>query len=214
MVRKGAMKKKTSKKSKPSLFGDQKIPVPLFKPYAIYRFHRRAPETAITQTAGAETLGALQFTLSAVNGNTEFTNLFDSYRIAFVKVSFLPVYNMQAIAVLATTTTPRLTTSIDLDDITTPASVGAINERSTSKVTKFDQIQIRHFKPRVAANVYGGAVFGNFAMAPADQWMDCASNAVSYFGLKYGITAGAGGQTLLQSWSVEFEYFLEFRYSR
>lgn len=215
-VRPGKKAKSKSKKGKMakkhSLFGDIKVPKELFANSGkVYRFVRRCQATTISQVALAEALGSFQFTLNAVQGYTEFTTLFDAYRIAFVEVVFTPVYNMAAVVATTTMITPNLYTAIDLDDNSSPGSIGAMEEYSTCRMTRFDKTQSRSFKPFAAVAKYQGA-FSGFGMS--DGWNDCNSPANQYYGLKYGIEAGVTGQTQLQVWKVNFLIYLEFKFSR
>jgi hypothetical protein len=194
--------------------GDVRIPRLMFEKLdRVYRFRRHSPPTSISQVALTDTLGAFTFTLNVVNGYTEFTTLFDSYRIAFLEVKFHPIYSMQALSTSALIT-PRLITAIDLDDATTPGTLGELAEYGTQKQTNFNEPHVRTIAPRAAKALYGGGAFTSYGMAEKDLWVDCNSPSVAYYALKYGVEAGASGQTALQSWRVEFIWYLEFRYSR
>lgn len=204
--------RKSGKKTKKLVGGDLVIPENLFAHSdQRFRFRRRGAATTITQTALTEVLGSFQFTLSSVQGYTELTNLFDSYRIAYVEVKFTPVYNMAAITTAATMITPNLYTAIDLDDNSAPGSIAAIEEYGTCRMSRFDANQSRKFSPFLAKAVYSGA-FTSFGMD--NGWVDCNSPTVQWYGVKYGIEAGVTGQTLLQAWKVNFIYYVEMRFSR
>jgi len=216
----GNRKKGTSKNQKrvarsqknKSVMGDYKIPEQLFSQSGtIYRFKRRGAATTITQQALVETLGSFQFTLSSTQGNTELTTLFDSYRIAFIEIELTPMYNMAAITTAANLITPNLYTAIDLDDNTAPASIAALQEYSTCRMTRFDKSQTRRFQPFFAKALYSGT-FVSFGMG--HDWVDCNSPTVQWYGMKYGIEAGATGQTNLQAWKVNFIYYIELKFSR
>lgn len=192
--------------------GDVRIPQHLFANMnKIYRFKRRGSATTITQAALTETLGSFQFTLSSTQGNTELTTLFDSYRIAFIEVQFTPVYNMATVSTLANLITPNLYTAIDYDDNSAPASIAALQEFSTCKMSRFDKNQTRKFTPFAAKAIYSGT-FVAFGMERG--WIDCNSPTAQWYGIKYGIEPGATGQTNLQSWKVNFIYYIEMKFSR
>lgn len=210
-ARRPKTKKKTNKKKK-LVGGDLKIPEKLFATLGkIYRFKRRGSATIITQTALSEVVGSFQFTLNSISGYTDMTALFDSYRIPFVQVVFTPQYNMAAVNNQSNLITPNLYTAIDLDDNSSPGSISALQEYATCKMTRFDRTQTRSFKPYAAKALYSGT-FVSFGME--DGWIDCASPSVQWYGIKYGIEGGATGQTNLQSWKVNFIYFVEMKYSR
>jgi hypothetical protein len=208
---KSKKKKKTLKKRGSA--GDVVIPKVLFESLErVYRFKKRQQTALVAQVANVDTLGSFQFTLSTVNGQSQLCQSFDSYKIEFVECIFRPVYNMMAVSSNATVITPLLYTAIDLDDNSNPASLGALLEYGTCSESNFDKSVTRSFRPRVAKALYDGSVFTSYGMDT--PWIDCNSNTVKHFGIKYGIQAGASGQTNLQAWRVDFVYYLAFRYPR
>lgn len=214
-----AKKAKGQKKSvqllQPGKWGDMKPNLALYRPLTQYKFVRHGTPTTITQTITTDLVGSLQFTLDATSGYTELTALFDSYRIECVEVEFVPMYNMQSITLAGTVKVAELYTAIDYDDNNAAASLGAMNEYRTNRIATWNQRFTRSFKPRAAAAVYGSGAFTSYAQVPGNQWMDCASPSVAHYGLKYGITyANTAQTTQLQSWTVRFVYYLDFRYAR
>jgi len=177
-----------------------------------YRFRRSVINGTVQQAAGSDTLGSFSFTLGAIQGNSEWTNLFDQYKICLVRVVLRPLFNFAQIVALSTDVFPPLCSVIDYDDATAISNV-LLSQYQSYKQTRFDKDHVRSIKPRVAMAAYGSGVFASFANQ-GDQWIDCASTAVVHYGLKYCIQAGHIGQTALQAWSVETEYFLKFRQVR
>jgi hypothetical protein len=178
----------------------------------IFRFRRSVVSATIQQAAGSDTLGAFSFTLAGIQGNSEWTTLFDQYKISLVRVLIRPLFNLAQIVALSTDVFPPLCSVIDYDDATAISNV-LLSQYQSYKQTRFDKDHVRSIKPRVAMAAYGSGVFASFANQ-GNQWIDCASAAVVHYGLKYCIQAGDVGQTALQAWSVETEYFLEFRQVR
>lgn len=206
--------KKKKKKKSSSQNIDVLIPRPLFeKLNKIFRFKRWGTPTSTSQVAGAVFAGNLQFTLNAVNGYTEFTGLFDSYRIAFVEVIFTPRFNFGAVNAVGNNLYPKLYTVIDLDDASAPASIAVLLEYGTCRKTNYDQAITRRIKPFATKAVYNGSTpFSGYSMA--NDWMDCDYPDIRYYGLKYAIEAGQVGQTNLQTWSIDFIYYIECKFIR
>jgi len=201
-------KNKPVKQNQPGKYGD--IPVPRdFLGSKIYTFRRHFQGTNVAQAAGADQLGAFSFQLSALPSASEFINLFDLYKIDYVEVTFRAQYNMQALTT-AVTVTPLLYTIIDLDDNASPASIAAMENYQTCVVTRFDKDVTRSFRPMFSVAT-GDATSGTNASSLRRGWVDLAYDTVKWYGLKYGITAGAGGQTNLGMWSYTVRYYLSFK---
>lgn len=208
-ARRGGGKKNGRKKSKRNAMNDTLPSECLNLKDKIYSFRRVALYGTISQQALSSSFLAMYFSLDLNSGFTEFTNLFDEYRICAVEVIFRPKYNMQTIASINNIVTPFLYTAIDYDDSTAPTNISQIEEYQTCVVTNFNGKCRRTIKPKVAMEVYQGITTSAYALAR--PWVDCANTGVRWFGLKAGVEAGASGQTALQTWEITCEYYLQFR---
>jgi hypothetical protein len=161
----------------------------------------------VTQSTSAVT-GGFNFVLNSVDNSNAFRTIFDSYKIAFLKVKFRPVFTAQNFSSLPTP--PLLYTAIDYDNATAPGSIAAIRQYSSCKETRYDKDNVRCFKPRITM----GAASSSFLLAAnvsQAAWLDCADPNVQHFGLKYVISPALTSSALFM-YSIEVEYFLEFRY--
>lgn len=137
-------------------------------------------------------------TLDSLPDYTNFTALFDQYKINFVKVQFHPPYvtgsGAQPLAATATTAFRpmiRLHSAVDLDDATPPTIVDTLRQYETYMVTDLTapsmppQGYVRKFRPHAAIAMYSGAFtsYGNVV----GQWIDAASPGVQHYGLKYAL---------------------------
>jgi hypothetical protein len=129
--------------------------------------------------------GALSFALSDVPSPTDFTSLFDQYRIAQVRVEFIPVTSSLGPSTTATEL-PYLTAAIDYDDSTAP-TLGSIRQYGTATTSSISDYIQRVLNPRITQAVYSGA-FTSFALAPYGTWIDSASPGVLHYGLKWATT--------------------------
>lgn len=167
-----------------------------------------------SKAAATDELLALSFQLSDLPNYTQFTNLYDQYRILAVKVEFVartpPVqyYGVSAISSSA----PVLYTAIDLDDVTTPTSTtllahesckfhGAFTPMSTNKY-------VRWLKPATAVEMYQTGGFGGYG-ARQNQWIDTTSSSVQHYGIKWWIATAA--TTPAYYYDVVFTYYMEFK---
>jgi len=176
--------------------------VPLrLKSERVYTFERKSSVGSVTPSATLDVFGATNFTLSSLPDSSEFTTLFDQYRIVQVALTFFPL-----------TTGPYaspLITVIDYDDSTTPTSIVQLLEYPTSEMTQAGSLVTRTFNPRAATAVYSGA-FTSFAQTMPGQWMDVASPSVQYYGLKWGMPATTGGTTT-PVYTIYARYILQCR---
>ncbi len=135
-------------------------------------------QTLTTNTAVALTI-AYSYSLSALSNASEFTNLFDEWRLLQVIVSVTsdngysssyPVYTM-----------------IDYTDAAPPSIVGDVYQYETLQVNQIGGGQFfqRVFNPRAAINAFSGT-FTSYASAPQSQWFQTASpsSGVQYYGMK------------------------------
>jgi hypothetical protein len=126
---------------------------------------------------------SLGISLAAFPSSGEFTALFDQYRIREVEVRFISPYKTQQ---LAATPYLMLHTVNDYDDYTAVIpNVMQENETYRQECLSYGRDLTRRFVPKVAMAAYSGA-FTSYANV-SDQWIDCGSPNVQYYGLKYSL---------------------------
>lgn len=157
--------------------------------------------------------GAFSFTLGDLPGYTDFTNLYDQYRIKYVKVEFM--FNAESTNSGTNgvpVNYPYLITSQDLDDDTTPPSEASLLQHMNAKVhgtlspmvPKF----VRWVKPQMATGAYSGT-FTSYA-SMGQQWIDSNSPGVKHYGLKYWVD-GFGTYASNAYLQIISTYYLELK---
>jgi len=179
------------------------IPRLRLKRNKVYTFNRGYPYATVSAPTVGDLIMAMNFTLGALPSSTDFTSLFDQYRIAQVTVRFIPL------AGVGTGSNP-LVTVIDYDDSTVPGAVSDLFQYDSVQFTQPGSTLERTLKPRVAIAAYSGA-FTSFATADPDLWIDVASPNVQYYGLKFAIAAASGSTA---NWSCLVEYIIQCRNPR
>jgi len=170
----------------------------------VYTFCRsEAISTINAPTTAPDLLGALYFSLSSLTGSTEFTTLFDQYRIIQVTVKFIPLAG-------AGSGSNPLVTAFDYDDASAPTGVVDLFQYDSVQLTQPGVVLERTMTPRVVQTVYQG-VPSAYATAPNSLWIDASYPSVQYYGLKYGVAANSGSSA---NWNVLAEYILQCRNSR
>jgi len=179
-----------------------------------YRIQRWVTVSDVSQAAGADTFSTYQFQINDVSSTTDFSALFDQYRFVAVKCEFRPRFDTANLGSVAANKLGRLYSVLDYDDNTAPTLLTQLKEYQSCKITRFDQDHVRLLTPHMALGTLNQA--GTFVARSnvPPRWIDLADLTVVHYGIKIGIEGGVGGQTNLQSWSIDFLYMLEFRQVR
>ena len=127
--------------------------------------------------------GSAAFTLNSLPNYTEFTNLFDQYRINKVTVQAFPRQTMET-----DTTNPAVNIfhyAFDHTDVTAPSAESDVcNMTITAASNRFKPFTMT-LKPVAATTVYQGITANGYAPAKPSTWIDCKSYAVNHYGLKF-----------------------------
>lgn len=152
---------------------------PVYKP--IYQFSRVIEEAYDIITDGVNpSLGALTFRLISLPSYTNFTNLFDLYRITKVQIDWVPEYTeLTDAALVSNAVNVRFNTAVDISDATIPANVDSILQYQQLSSTGITKPHSRTFAP---AMLMGGLV-------PCSCWLPTSASSEAHYGLKYAIPA-------------------------
>jgi hypothetical protein len=149
------------------------------------------------------------FTLSDLDSPSEFTGLFDQYRIECVAFRLMPMQNAVGLTTNSTTTCVTPYVVVDYDDSNALTSAAQARSFESCVIVPPGRACVRQFQPRVALAGYTGAFTGYANVSP--PWIDAASTTVQHYGIKLYIPGATAAQTQLQSWTVEREYWISFR---
>lgn len=142
---------------------------------------------------------ALRNALQQLPNATEFTNLFDNYRIKRVKWKLLFNRNVaQTNSNLAgqgfiTDGIPVIGWVVDYDDSDTPGSEDTLLQYNDYKVTNFDKPITIYYEPRTSGLAYTGPLTNGYIENKAGQWCDTSSPAIVHYGLKLMINGAVDG---------------------
>lgn len=114
------------------------------------------------------------FTLSDLPNSSEFTALYDQYKIMGVSYKLYPRFN----SVDQNLSGGRIWTVLDYDDSNLPASINELCQYQNVKCTNTSQVHSRYLKP--AFNLTTGSA----NIPQRRNWIDVASTAVPYRGIK------------------------------
>jgi hypothetical protein len=156
----------------------------------VYRIVRDFTTATWFQTSTTIEVDQAQgFSMTNVPDVSNFSSLFDQYRIALIEAWILPWDSNTA----AVGEIPGLLASVvDYDDATS-TSYAQLMEYQNVLIGHTTQAHYRKFVPHVAVAAYGSGVFTSFANEVA-PWIDMASTGVTHYGLKVACNVGTGTQ--------------------
>jgi hypothetical protein len=146
----------------------------------------------ITSSTTVPAYASAYISLGQFPNYTEYTAVFDQYRIDQVEVWLEPVGSQE-------NGTGVLTTAVDLDDANLPTSATGIYDKQDALVANGSQGRYHRWLPHMATAVFSGS-FTSYGNEPAG-WIDSASPNVQHYGFK-----AATGQ-----YSVAYAYTLTVR---
>jgi hypothetical protein len=184
--------------------GHTDVPRLRLKNTKTYTFERTQIASTITASTTVDLAVGLYFSLDSLPSYTDFTNLFDSYRIVQVRVVFMPV-------TLGVTHTP-LMTIIDYDDAN-PLTYQTALQYDSAQIVATNVPHERVLNPRAALAAYSGT-FTSYSIADQRMWFDAGSPSVQFFGLKYVLPAATQNYTGGPLYYVNATYVLQFRSPR
>lgn len=187
--------KKTSKKAPLVMYKTPKDPVRLYKRTSDYF------SLPISGATGA--LGAYAFQLSNIPNSSEFTSLYDQYKINAVSVCFYP--KQTQVTSLSTTdnirANARILTAIDYNDDTPPTTLDELRQYDNCEVDVIVNKHERYIPKPLFLNNSGQNV---------NSWLSTANPSTRHYGLKYGVepTQAVGASF---TYNVEVTYYIAFK---
>lgn len=168
----------------------------------IYAFKRTVVPTSFTAAGDGvtATTKAYSHSLSDLPNYTEFTSLFDQYKITGIKVKCYPRTDE---VVTAGSSSSFLYYAIDYDDANAPGATD-LQQYQNCKTVRGDRPFYFYFVPRVANAVYSGSAFTSYGNTR--QWIDAASSGVPHYGWKlyWNPTSFATGYDMVWTYYVKF----------
>lgn len=194
----------------------------LYKPMSScskYFFKRYLASGALSTTNGF-LLDGLSWSLNDVVNVSEFSSLFDQYKICGVRMDF--IWRSSSISQIETRDNnlvgmPIMHHVIDLDDNTAPATISELNQYG--KVKKFyfgtnRRVYKIFFKPRYR-NLIDATSGTAYTLGDRHSWLDITNGNVDHYGFKFAIEVPQAGGTKVEAYvDVETQLYLQFRQTR
>lgn len=142
------------------------------------------------------------FRLSAVTGFTDFTALYDQYKIRAVKVSFIPMANITTANESGFAS--LIYSTYDFNGSSTVPTRDEIREYQYCKWSPYGKIHKRYFFPRTLEQP-GGTKVG------PQNWLSTAYDTAIYNGLLVNVSNVPSIATDEPIYKVEVKYYLSFK---
>lgn len=188
----------------------------------VHRFKRTCKMDNITASVTAGGVGsgisaAYQFTLDSLPNYTEFTALYDMYKINAIKLTFVPTASEYINSTTSGAPTPngfqRFNSVLDFDDTAVPVNENELLQYATLKNTPGWRSHTRYFKPRILQTVdeIVGATLGSSSSSP--KWISCLSPSVEHLGVKIFVAPPIVGSAVgaAITYSVYATYYISCR---
>lgn len=160
----------------------------------------------LSVASGSDQFASLKFNLSQLPNHSEFTSLFDSYRINMVKVELIPQFdNANVGSITSTNVISQNYSVLDYDDIAVPTSMDTLMQYQNLKRTPSTKVIKRLIKPRFATEMFNTGIAT--AYGPRRGWIDCNYDTVEHYGMKFGFTSNPQSQ----KYGLKATYYLAFK---
>jgi hypothetical protein len=152
------------------------------------------------------------FELADCDQQATLAGLFDQYRIDEVEMIITPSSSNVDLhsAAAPNQINPQVYVVSDFDDSTPLASIASAREYDCNVVFNGDQGCHIRLKPSISPAVYAGGAFSGYAISGA-QWLDCNSNTVPHYGLKFAVQGLSATSTEFYQWNIQTWYHLSFQ---
>ena len=135
------------------------------------------------------------FTFDMLPGYTDFTNLFQSYRITKVKVEWKPEYTeLTDAALVSNAVNVNFNTAINTSSAASPASVSDVTQYESCKSTGITKQHSRTLTPAILMNVM-----------PCTCYITCDSPSEKHYAIWYGIPPTGVAMTFRSVATFTFE---------
>lgn len=142
-------------------------------------YFKRSFNTTLTVPDLSSHFNAWLFSLDSLPNYTEFTNLYQQYKLIAVKFTVNPRFNNID---MATPAVGQLYSWISHADMTNPGSIDGVTEKSTAKKTPLTRIHKRYFKLSTLSAAYDGSGVGVNEIT-YNRWLFCGDTSVQHYGL-------------------------------
>lgn len=171
-------------------------------------------ESAITGGGASYRFGAVSyFKLSNVLQNSDFTNMYDRYKINAIKLKIIPLSSQASVN--GQGLLPTMVYHTDYDDAETPTSDADVRVKQGAKEVRLDKPVSIFFRPKIADAILGASAGTAYSVPKKAPYINMAYNTVPHYGLKMyfrNVNLSASTTTSTNTcFRVETTYYLSCR---
>jgi len=170
----------------------------------VYKFKRSTFNEAVYNVSAANVAAGVGFNLNLVPNASEFTTLFDQYRIDKIVWTLMPRGNSAEQGTNNLNT--KVFTVIDYDDETAPANLNVLMQYPNVKCTTLAQNHRRTLVPKFATQQFISAVATGYGARTG--WLDCDNSNIPHYGLKLWIQNPISGSQIID---IKTDFYLSFK---
>lgn len=156
----------------------------------------------------------LPFALNAVTDSSDFTSLFDRYRIVGVKLKFM--FDINDANITGAGVLPWITVAQDYDDATQPTTEQEVLKIQYAKSKRLDKPFSVYLRPKpqlIAGNVAGSTT--NAAIPNSSNlYFNCSDTSVVFYGLKAFIRGWYSPLSAQSMLRIQPTYYLSLKDTR
>lgn len=174
-------KKRTIPKRRTFRHRRRVVPRRRFNKSNICHFKRTYVKDSVT-VIGTSVIKAYSFSLSQLPNASEFTSLFQAFRLNKIIVKIQPRFNVSVSQ--ATTIAPRIISAIDYNDDNAGFTSAELLEYSTHRIHFGFRPIARKFTPAIEVGLLGSGTAVVSGVQKFKQWVDMAAFDAKHFGFK------------------------------
>lgn len=164
----------------------------------VYPFKRSWNAGTGATVALTSTLFAANFSLNDVPGYTEFSALFDFYKVNGIRVKLIPYQTeSNSTGTVNNAGNVPIFYVVDTTDSTPPSSVEELCEYQDHKITNLYTGLDCYFRPK----------FADATSAMRDGWVATTNTSLNYYGFKFAIPPSTNAMT----YYLVYTYYLSFK---
>lgn len=152
------------------------------------------------------------YALQKLPNSSEFTNLYDMYKIKGVKVIFEYLHNDSSADGLTNFGLPTLCTVNDYDDGTIPANTGEMMQYQSFRMRRMDKPIKLYMRPAISCEAYKSALTTGYT-SRWGQWIDIGNPDLPHYGFKWAVLSANASHSdrTIGVVRILFKYYLSFK---
>jgi len=180
-----------------------RVPRSIIPSQPVHTFKRSYYIPAYASVTTANVYGAYAFNLNDVPNASEFTTLFDQYRINSVRWRLIPRGSSAEAG--TNNNVGKIFSVLDMDDGVAPTSIDQLCQYPSLKTTRTTSDHTRTLRPAFATTVYNTSTLSAYGQRRG--WIDADYSQVPHYGIKWCIQGTSGAQIfdLLIDYSLSFK---------